>query len=156
MQIKGRVAMSAAVAVLAMLGGGTGLVAQEAEPEVAAQDGVVRIDATRGRDLDETQLIRVQVRNDLVPTGSVVVTLVSLTKPALVLGAVLSNEAREWVIDSRFFPGDFRLVARGSLAGTQVSRRINVANQATVKWNLATGLVRIKQVETDDGAEGQR
>jgi len=155
MRTQGRIVVGAAVATLAMLGGGTGLVAQQAEREVVAQGGVITIDATKGRDLDETQTIRVQVRNDLAPTGSVVVTLVSLTKPELVLGAVLSNEAREWLIDSRFYPGDFRLVATGSQAGTQVSRRINVANQGSVKWNLSTGLVRIKRVEAVDEAEGE-
>ncbi len=148
MRTKRRVAWSAAVAVLAMLGGGAGLVGQA---------GVSVIDATGGRDLDETQTIRVQVRNDLVPAGSVVVSLVSLTKPELVLGAVLSNEAREWVVDTRFYPGDFRLIATGSQAGTQVSRRINVANQEHVKWNLATGLVRIQRVgdKPEAGAETQ-
>ena len=156
MRTKGRAVTGAAVTMLAVLGMGTGLQAQEVEREVKAQDGIIAIDATKGRDLDPTQTIRVQVRNDLVPAGSVVVTLVSLTKPELVLGAVLSNEAREWLIDSRFYPGDFRLVATGSQAGTQVSRRINTANQANVKWNLATGLVRIERVDDGDGTEEQR
>ncbi|MCG8467511.1 MAG: hypothetical protein MJB57_04785 [Gemmatimonadetes bacterium] len=158
MRTKRRALGSLAIAALVGFvgdGAGNGLAAQEADEAARAGDAIVAIDVSKGRDLDETQVIRVQVRNDLIPTGSVVVSLVSLTRPELVLGAVLSNESREWLIDSRFYQGDFQLVATGSQAGTQVSRRINVANQTRVKWSLGTGLVRVERLETDDGVEGE-
>ena len=97
--------------------------------------------------------MRIQVRNDLAPSGSVVVSLIPASRPELVLGAVLSNEAREFLIDTRLYPGGFQLIATGSQAGTQVSRRIDIANQARVKWNLATGLVRVERF-SEDGSTG--
>ncbi len=126
--------------------------AQEAQSRTYRGDEIVVIDATRGLALDEKQTIRVQVRNDLAPAGSVVVSVVSLTRPEYVLGAVLSNEAREFLIDTRRYVGGFQLVARGAANGrTQISRQIDVHGQALVKWNLSIGLVRVKRFKAEDG-----
>jgi hypothetical protein len=125
--------------------------AQAQETEAKTTDEVVAIDATKGRDLDETQTVRVRIRNDLVPAGSVIVSVISLTRPEYVLGAVSSNEVREWEIDTRLYAGGFRLVARGGRrGGTQVSRAINVLGRAKVKWDLGIDLVRVERVEVED------
>ncbi len=108
--------------------------AQQAESRADRADGIVAIDATRGLALDEKQTVRVQIRTDLVPAGSVIVSVVSLTRPEYVLGAVQSNEVREFLIDTRLYPGGFRLAAKP--AGTrrpQISRQIDVHGQARVK-----------------------
>lgn len=145
---------SLALALFAVGIAAAGGLAQEAEAQTWRGQEVRAIDATRGLALDENQTMRVQIRNDLAPMGSVVVSVVSLTRPELVLGAVLSNEAREFLIDTRLYPGGFRLVAVGNQAGTQVSRRIDVANQARVKWSLQTGLVRVERLTDEAEDEG--
>lgn len=129
-----------------------GLIAFAGFAEAAAAQETYRgqevrvIDATRGLAVDDDQTMRIQIRNNLLPVGSVIVSVVSLTRPEVVLGAVLSNEAREYLIDTRLFPGGFQLIATGSQAGTQVSRKIDVAGQSRVKWNLATGLVKVERL----------
>ncbi len=126
--------------------------AQQAESRTDGAGGILAIDATRGLALDETQTVRVQVRNDLAPAGSVIVSVVSGTRPEYVLGAVLSNEVREFLIDTRLFAGGFRLVARGAQTRrTQVSRKIDVHSQARVKWNLGIGLLRVERLKAEDG-----
>ncbi len=140
---------SLALAFVALAGGSE---ARAQEVETWRGEEVIAIDATRGLAVAEDQTMRIQIRNDLAPTGSVIVSVVSLMRPELVLGAVFSNEAKEFLIDTRLYAGGFRLVARGSQAGTKVSRRIDVANQSRVKWNLATGLVRLERLAEE--AEG--
>ncbi len=147
MRTKGRGLTGLALAFVA-LAIVTDVQAQEAEAKGA--DEVVAIDATRGRDLDETQTVRVRIRNDLAPAGSVVVSVVTPTRPEYVLGAVSSNEVLEWEIDTRGYAGGFRLVARGPRGRTHVSRAINVLGQAKVRWNLGINLVRIERVEAED------
>lgn len=131
--------------------------ATEVFAQEPAMDDLVAIDATRGRDLDGTQTMRVRIRNDLAPMGSVVVSVFAPTRPELVLGAVRPNQVIEWVIDTRRYPLGFRLVATGSQAGTRVSRNISVMNQARAKWNLGINLVRIERIPvkkaTQKGAE---
>ena len=124
---------------------------QAQETEAKTTDEVVAIDATKGRDLDETRTVRVRIRNDLVPAGSVVVSVISATRPEYVLGGVSSNEVREWEIDTRLYAGGFRLLARGGQrGGTHVSRVIHVLSQATVKWDLGIDLVRVERVEAEE------
>ncbi len=125
--------------------------AQQAESRADRADGIVAIDATRGLALDEKQTVRVQIRNDLVPAGSVIVSVVSLTRPEYVLRAVQSNEVREFLIDTRPYPGGFRLAAKP--AGTrrpQISRQIDVHGQARVKRSLGIGLIRVERLEVED------
>ena len=125
--------------------------AQQARSRADGADGIVVIDATRGLALDEKQTVRVQVRNDLAPAGSVIVSVVSLTRPEYVLGAVLSNETKEFLIDTRLYVGGFQLVARGAANGrTQISRKIDVHGQARVKWSLGIGLVRVERFKAGD------
>ncbi len=105
----------------------------------------------RGLALDEKQTLRVQIRNGLVRAGSAFVSVVSLTRPEYVLGAVQSNEVREFLIDTRLYPGGFRRAAKP--AGTrrpQISRQIDVHGQARVKWNLGIGLIRVERLEVED------
>lgn len=148
----GRRGLASLALAFVALAGGSEARAQEVEPQTWRGEEVIAIDATRGLAVAEDQTMRIQIRNDLAPTGSVIVSVVSLMRPELVLGAVFSNEAKEFLIDTRLYAGGFRLVARGSQAGTKVSRRIDVANQSRVKWNLATGLVRLERLAEE--AEG--
>ena len=148
MRTIGRGLAGLALAFVALAGGSQSGAAQgqEVEPQTWRGEEVIAIDATRGLAVAEDQTMRVQIRNDLAPTGSVIISVVSLMRPESVLGAVFSNEAKEFLIDTRLYAGGFRLVARGSQAGTQVSRRIDVASQSRVKWNLSTGLVRLERL----------
>ncbi len=72
----------------------------QAESRADRADGIVAIDATRGLALDEKQTVLVQIRNYIVPAGSAFFSVVSLTRPEYVLGAVQSNEVREFLIDT--------------------------------------------------------
>lgn len=116
--------------------------AQESEAETVRVE-----DATKGRDLDATQTVRVRIRNDLNPARSVTVSVVSLTRPEYVLGAVHSNGVREWEIDTRLYPDGFRLVAANGARLVRVSREVDVMNQARVKWDLGIDFLRVERVE---------
>ncbi len=122
----------------------------QVESRADRADGIVAIDATRGLALDEKQTVRVQIRNDLVPAGSVIVSVVSLTRPEYVLGAVQSNEVREFLIDttvSRWV--QTRGEARWDQETTDLTQ-IDVYGQARVKWNLGIGLIRVERLEVED------
>lgn len=141
-----RASLLAVAATLAVI---PGLAGQEDVELRAAQ----AIDATGGRDLEGWQKVRVRIENDLVPTRSVIVSVVTPTRPQLVLGMVRSNETREWEIDTRSFVGGFRLVAEGNPRDVVVSRGISVVGNALVRWDLGTGLVRVEQRDAEDADE---
>lgn len=149
--IRNRWALAPIIA-MAALSVATGAGAQER----AGGADVATLDATRGRDLEEGQKLRVRIRNDLIPTRSMTVSLVTPTRPELVLGIVPSLSSREWEIDTRLVAGGFRLVATGDPRDVRVSRRIDVQSQANVTWKMGLGIVRIERVVDDDAGGAVR
>ncbi len=141
--LAGRASLLAAAATFGLFGG---LAGQDGAQPAAVQ----AIDATGGRDLEGPQKLRVRIRNDLVPSRSVIVSVVTPTRPELVLGLLRSNETREWELDTRSFIGGFRLLAEGNPRDILVSRGISVAGDALVRWNLGIGLVRVERVDPAD------
>lgn len=139
-----RIRRAAALSLLALLGTSAGLAAQEGDAaRRTTEDGVTLIDTTEGLDLDESQTVHIRITNDLVPTRSVVVSVIGGTRPEYVLGAVLSNETKEWIVDSRAFAGGIRILATSGARDVRLSRRIDVMNFASVRWGLGTGIVRV-------------
>lgn len=139
-----RRAFAAAGATLAL----TTLMAIAAPAVAQEAESVEAVDATKGRDLDGTQKLRILIRNHTAPMRSVVVSVVPMTRPELVLGIVGSSESRAWDIDTRRYIGGFRLVARAGGRDTHVSRPISILNQAEIEWDVGTtDLVRIRRVE---------
>lgn len=131
-----------ALSAIVVLGVSAGVQAQETGAATRVADVV---DTTEGRDLDASQTVRVRITNDLVPTRSVIVSVVGGTRPEYVLGTVLSNETKEWVIDTRPFVGGLRLVATSGARDVRVSRRVDVTNFASVRWGLDTDIVRVER-----------
>jgi len=130
-----------ALVAIAALGNATRAVAQEQEAEKRQASEVV--DTTEGRDLDASQTVRIRITNDLVPTRSVIVSVVGGTRPEYVLGSLLSNETKEWIIDTRPYVGGMRLLATSGARDVRLSRQIDVINFATVRWGLNTDIVRV-------------
>jgi len=118
--------------------------------ERGATSDVATSDATKGRVLDEGQTLRLKVDNDLIPARSMTVSLVTPTRPELVLGIVPSQSTREWQIDTRLIAGGFRLVAMSDPRDVRVSRRIDVQSQADVSWGLGLDFVRVRRVTASD------
>ena len=118
--------------------------------ERKAETGVATIDATKGRDLDDGQKIRVRIRNDLLPTRSMIVSVVTPARPDVVLGIVPSHSSREWEIDTRLIVGGFQLLAESGPRDRRISRRIDVVSRANVSWGLGVDIVRVERIETDD------
>lgn len=116
------------------------------------RDAVQVIDTTEGLALDEAQKVHVRITNDLVPTRSVIVSVFGGTRPEYALGTVLSNETKEWVVDSRAYAGGMRLVATSGAHDVRVSRRIHVTNFASVRWGLTTGIVRVERIAPKEDA----
>lgn len=132
-----------ALAAIAVFGIAAGAQAQQTGEEAATGADVV--DTTEGRDLDPSETVRVRITNDLVPTRSVIVSVVGGTRPEYVLGTVLSNDTKEWVIDTRPYVGGMRLVATSGARDVRVSRRVDVTNFASVRWGLTTDIVRVER-----------
>lgn len=133
-----------ALSAIAVFGIAAGVQGQQTEEKGATQ-AVDVVDTTEGRDLDPSQTVRVRITNDLVPTRSVIVSVVGGTRPEYVLGTVLSNETKEWVIDTRPYVGGLRLVATSGARDVRVSRRIDVTSFASVRWGLNIDMVRVER-----------
>lgn len=135
----------AALAIASTLAIPAPTAAQEPPPE---PEPVEATDATKGRDLDGSQKLRILIRNHTAPMRSVVVSVIPMTRQELVLGIVGANESRAWDIDTRRYIGGFRLVARAGGRHVHVSRPIDILNQAEIEWDVGTtDLVRIRRVE---------
>jgi len=141
--------MSGAIAVIA-LAGATELRAQERA--AGAGDGVVVVDATRGRSetLDEGQKIGVRVRNTIAPSQSVIVSIISPTRPEYVLGVLRPGETKEWLIDTRLYMGGLEFLATSGPSGVTIRNGVSAVGLAKAYWNLGINLMRYERRERAD------
>ena len=115
---------------------------------------VVVVDTRRGLDLDETEQIRLRVRNTIAPGRSVVVSIGGGSRPEYVLGVVRPSETREFIVDSRRFIGGFRVLARAGRYSVRNSVQAVALTRST--WNLGTNLMRFQRLEpARDGETGR-
>lgn len=131
-----------------------GVVEARAQETGKRADGdIVVVDTRRGLDLDETEQVRVRIRNTVVPARSVVVSVQGGTRPEYVLGVVRSNETREFIVDSRLFVGGFRVLATSGRFAIRNSVRAVGSTRST--WNLGVNLMKFERLEpAKDGDTG--
>jgi predicted O-methyltransferase YrrM len=108
-------------------------------------DEPIVVDATRGRELDDTEQVRVRVRNTIVPARSVVVSIEGSTRPEYVLGVVRPNETLEFIVDSRLYVGGFRVYATSGGYGIRQSVRAVGRTRAT--WNLGINMMKFERLD---------
>ena len=137
-------ATTVAAGLLLLLG--SGVVAQ-AEDGKRTRDEVVRIDLTEGRELDEGQWMLVNVSNTIQPAQSVIVSIISPTRPEYVLGVVPPGEKREWKIDTRFYVGGVRFLASSGPSGVNLVNGIRAVSQTRADWNLGLNFMRFTRLE---------
>ncbi|MDH3732324.1 MAG: hypothetical protein OEU54_02275 [Gemmatimonadota bacterium] len=123
---------------------------QAAEETERTRDEVVRLDATKGRDLDKGQWILVNVSNTIQPAQTVIVSVISPTRPEYVLGTVPPGEKREWKIDTRLYVGGVRFLASSGPRGVNLVNSIRAVDQARALWNLGLNFMRYQRVEDTD------
>jgi len=126
----------------------TGTNAQTASDEAATE---VTYDATRGRELDEGQSMLVRITNSIHPAQSVIVSIVSPTRPEYVLGTVPVGETCEWKIDTRLYVGGVRFKATSGPSGVTITNPIRAVSQARATWNLGINFMRYQRVEGESG-----
>jgi hypothetical protein len=115
----------------------------------ATGDEVVVIDATRGRDLDESQLLRVRVRNSALPSRAVVVSVIDPTRPEYVLGFVPPGATREFVIDTRSYVGGVRFLARSGPRGENLVNRVQAVGNSRATWDLGLNFMKFERLEKE-------
>ena len=137
---------------LALGGAGDGR-AQATEDETAEGGDVVVVDTRKGRDLDEERMVHVRVRNSLVPTQSVVVSVDHGFRPEYVLGVVRSNETVEFLVDTRQYTGSFRVIATSGPppSGVTIVNAVQPLSRSRAHWNLGVNLMRIERIEAEQG-----
>jgi len=140
--------MGAAVAVAALLG------ATDVRAQAKAADGRegVTVDATRGRSetLDAGQTVGVRVRNTIAPPQSVIVSIISPTRPEYVLGVLRPGETKEWLVDTRLYVGGVRFLATSGPSGVSIRNSLRAVGLARAYWNLGVNLMRYERLESDD------
>lgn len=130
--------------------------AQDPEPRPTPPNDpeVVVIDATRGRELDDTEQVRVRVRNTLAPSRSVVVSVQGFTRPEYVLGIVPANETREFIVDSRLYAGGFRVLATSGRV--RIRNSVQAVGRTRSTWNLGINMMKFERLEPDGGGDTSR
>ena len=137
---------------VALVWGATDVTAQaEGESSATREDAVVTYDATKGRELDAGQTMFVRISNSVQPAQSVIVSVISATRPEYVLGAVPVGETREWKIDTRLYVGGVRFIARGA-GGRTVVNGIQAVGSTRARWNLGLNFMRFERLEPTETA----
>jgi len=152
---KTRNLMAGAIAVVTLLG------ATDVRGQVEAEDagdGVVVVDATRGRSetLDEGQKVSLRIRNTIAPQQSVIVSIISPTRPEYVLGILRPGETKEWLIDTRLYVGGLRFLATSGPSGVNIVNGVRAVGLARAHWNLGVNLMRYERLESVDTDETSR
>jgi len=149
MSMRTRGLMSAAITMATLLGA-TDLRAQARAED--AGDGVVVVDATRGRSetLDEGQKVSLRIRNTIAPAQSVIVSIISPTRPEYVLGVLRPGETKEWLIDTKLYVGGVRFLATSGPRGVTIRNGVRAVGLARAYWNLGVNLMRYERLESVD------
>ncbi|MFQ5690181.1 MAG: hypothetical protein ACE5HQ_07905 [Gemmatimonadota bacterium] len=96
---------------------------------------------------DRTVVVR--IRNNLVPHQSVIVSVLSPTRPERVLGSILSDEVGVYEIDTAAFPGSYRLMARKSDGRVLLARPLSIVGWARIDWNMNPNILTVDRVRTE-------
>jgi hypothetical protein len=86
---------------------------------------------------------KVAVENNLVPSRSVSVRLVSSAGTRMRLGEVGPRRTQALEIMESIFPGSYQLVAETSTGGEIVSRTFNLFPGAAVTWDLRNNTILV-------------
>jgi hypothetical protein len=97
-----------------------------------------------GRGSRDEPTVTVRVRNNLVPTSALTISLIPTTGSRQVIGTVDASSTSELRFTSSSTGDPHRLLAEASNGTATASRLFTLATAETVEWNVGTNTLNVQ------------